>query len=184
MARRLSCAVSVALASIALVGSTVVANAGGFIREIKAGALAHDVGGLWSGFSLERDAVDLNVEVILSPSLPLLWGTIRPALGGTLNLRGDTSHAYLDARWEIEAPSGVFFSAGIGAAIHDGHLDPDAWDRKALGSRVLFHIPIELGYRLDQYNSLSVYFEHMSNAGLARSNEGMDFLGVRYGYRF
>ena len=57
-------------------------------------------------------------------------------------------------------------------------------DRKAFGSRVLFHIPVELGYRFDQHNSLSVYFEHMSNAGLASSNEGMDFLGMRYGYKF
>ncbi len=164
--------------------STVPSSAGGFVRELKAGALAHDVDGLWSGFSLEREAVDLNVEVILSPSLPFLWGAIRPALGGTLNVHGDTSHAYLDARWEVDTPSGIFFAVGLGAALHDGHLDPDALDRKALGSRVLFHIPVEIGYRLDGHNSLSVYFEHLSNAGLADVNEGIDFLGVRYGYRF
>lgn len=165
-----------------LVGDTAAAS--GFIREIKGGALAHDVDGLWSGFSLEREAIDLNIEVVLSPSMPLLWGAIRPAVGGTVNFNGDTSHAYLDARWEVEAPSGVFFAIGLGAAVHDGRIDPDKWDRKALGSRVLFHIPLELGYRFDQHNSLSVYFEHMSNAGLTDSNEGMDFLGIRYGYRF
>jgi lipid A 3-O-deacylase len=160
------------------------AAAEGFVRELKAGALAHDFDGMWSGFSLERRGVDLNLELILSPSLPFLWGAIRPAVGGTLNLRGDTSNVYVDARWEIEATSGIFFALGIGAALHDGHLDPDAWDRKALGSRVLFHVPIELGYRFDQHNSLSVYFEHMSNGNFASPNEGMDFLGIRYGYRF
>ena len=161
-----------------------VASASGLVREIKAGALAHDVDGLWSGFSLERQSVDLNLEAILTPSMPFLFGTIRPAVGGTLNLDGGTSHGYIDARWEIEAPSGIFFAIGLGAAIHDGRIDPDRLDRKAFGSRVLFHIPIELGYRFDNHNSLSIYFEHMSNAGLASSNEGMDFLGLRYGYRF
>lgn len=183
MRRRLAFA-SMAFAAAASVAGAGMAEAGRFIREIKAGALAHDVDNLWSGFSLERQAVDLNAEVIFSPSLPFLWGAIRPAIGGTLNFNGDTSHAYVDARWEIETPSGIFFATGIGAAVHDGHLDPDSSSRKALGSTVLFHVPIELGYRFDRHNSLSVYFEHMSNAGLADANEGMDFLGVRYGYRF
>ena len=49
---------------------------------------------------------------------------------------------------------------------------------------MLIHVPIELGFRFDQHNSLSIYFEHMSNAGLADANEGMDLLGARYGYRF
>lgn len=180
---RRSYCIFLALAALFLAASSTT-NATGLVREIKAGAVAHDVDGLWSGFSLEREAADLNVEAILSPSVPLLWGVIRPAVGGTVNFNGDTSHAYLDARWEVESPSGIFFAIGLGAAVHDGRIDPDKWDRKALGSRVLFHVPIELGYRFDQHNSLSVYFEHMSNAGLADSNEGMDFLGVRYGYRF
>lgn len=169
---------------LCLAGAVPPADAGGFVYEIKAGVLAHDVDGLWSGFRLEDQAADINLEAILSPSLPFLGGAIRPAVGGTINTRGQTSNAYLDARWEIGSPVGIFFALGLGAAVHNGHLDPDAVDRKALGSRVLFHIPIELGYRFDPHNSLSVYFEHMSNANTFDSNEGMDFLGVRYGYRF
>lgn len=184
MRRRVSFVVSVAFAAAVFVSTAAPSLASGFIREIKAGALAHDVDGLWSGFSREDEAVDLNAEVIFSPSLPFLWGAIRPALGGTLNFQGDTSHAYLDARWEIETPSGIFFAAGIGAAVHDGDLALQSPDRKALGSRVLIHVPIEIGFRLDQQNSLSIYFEHLSNANLADENEGIDYLGVRYGYRF
>jgi lipid A 3-O-deacylase len=172
------------LAALVSASRAAPATADGFVHELKAGALAHDVGGLWSGFQLERDAADLSLEAILSPSTPFLGGTMRLAVGATLNPRGDTRNAYLDARWEIEAPSGIFFAVGLGAAVHDGHLDPDAVDRKALGSRVLFHVPLELGYRFDAHNSLSLYFEHMSNANIAEFNEGMDFLGARYGYRF
>jgi hypothetical protein len=50
---------------------------------------------------------------------------------------------------------------------------------------VLFHIPAEVGYRFDDHTSLSAYFfEHMSNAYTVSPNEGMDRLGIRYGYRF
>ncbi len=170
--------------AMALWAPAAPANAGDFLYEIRGGVVAHDVPGLWSGFRLEHQTADINLEAIFSPALPFMWGTIRPAIGGTINTRGDTSNAYVDARWEIEAPCGVFFAMGLGAAIHDGHVETDALDRKALGSRVLFHIPFELGYRFDQHNSLSIYYEHMSNANTSSVNEGMDFVGARYGYRF
>jgi hypothetical protein len=159
-------------------------HAEGLIEEIRIGGLVHDVPGLWSGFSYERRTIDVNLEALLATSLPVFGGAIRPAVGATINTRGDTSHLYADARWQIELPAGLFFGIGAGAAIHDGHLDPDSQYRKALGSRVLFHFPAELGYRLDAHNSLSVYFEHTSNARLAFPNEGLDRIGVRYGYRF
>lgn len=181
-AGRLAGAASLVL--LALCAAHVPARAGGIVAEIKAGVLAHDVPDLWSGFQLESDAVDVNVELILRPSMPFLWGSISPAIGASINTGGDTSHAYVDARWQIEGPSGLFFAVGLGAAIHDGELDPVALDKKALGSRVLFHIPFEIGVRLDAHNSLSAYFEHTSNANLADFNEGLDRLGVRYGYRY
>jgi hypothetical protein len=46
------------------------------------------------------------------------------------------------------------------------------------------HIPFELGYRFDERQSMSVYFEHMSNGNLADHNEALDSIGIRYGYRF
>ena len=151
--------------------------------ELRAGVLAHDVPGLWSGFRLENGGVDINAE-LLGPGVAFLGGTLRPALGGSVNTSGYTSKAYLDARWEIDLRYGVFFGLGLGAAIHDGNLDPTDPDRKALGSRVLFHIPFELGYRFDERQSISVYFEHTSNGNLADHNEALDNIGVRYGYRF
>ena len=69
--------------------------------------------------------------------------------------------------------------------MHDGAIGPEVGrDKKWLGSSLLFHIPAEIGYRFDSHNSLSVYFEHTSNAYTQDYNEGMDRLGVRYGYRF
>jgi len=151
--------------------------------EFRGGVLAHDVPGLWSGFRLEG-GVDINAELLFGHGLPFLGGTIRPAVGGSVNTEGYTSKAYVDARWEIEGPSGIFFGIGLGGAVHDGLLDPTDPNKKALGSRFLFHIPIEIGLRLDERRSISVYFEHMSNGFLADSNEGLDSIGVRYGYKF
>jgi lipid A 3-O-deacylase len=168
----------------ALCGVVAPALADGLVQELKIGILDHDVPDLWSGFRAEPDSVDINVEALLSPSVPLLGGTVRPALGGTINTVGATSHAYVDARWQYEMPRGVFFGFGLGGAIHNGQLQFDDWDRKALGSRVLFHIPIEIGYRFGAHSSLSAYFEHTSNAFIVEPNEGLDRLGIRYGYRF
>ncbi|MBM3559691.1 MAG: acyloxyacyl hydrolase [Alphaproteobacteria bacterium] len=176
------------LLAIACVGATALllaapAGADGALHEVKAGLLAHDVDGLWSGTSRES-GIDGNLEVILAPSLPLAGGAVRPALGVSLNSAGDASKAYADARWEIDLGEALWFATGIGAAIHNGERRPVRNDRKALGSQVLFHFPIELGLRLDAHNSVSLFFDHISNAWLASPNEGMDTLGVRYGYRF
>jgi hypothetical protein len=172
-----------AVAVVLLVQPDVVL-ADPFVDEFKIGVLWHDVPGLWSGFQAEPNSADINIEALLSPSVAFLGGTIRPAIGGSISTVGATSDAYIDARWQYETPSGIFFGLGLGAAVHDGQLELEDWDRKALGSRVLFHIPAEIGYRFDNHNSLSAYFEHMSNAYTVSPNEGMDRLGIRYGYRF
>lgn len=171
------------LASMAGITGDARAQQVPLIREYRIGLLAHDVPGLWSGFRLER-GMDANVELILSPSVDFLGGSLRPAIGGSVNLSGGTSKAYIDARWMYEAPAGWFVGLGIGAALHDGVLDPTEVDRKALGRRVLFHFPLEVGYRFDGHHSVSLYFDHMSNAYTTTYNEGLDTLGVRYGYKF
>lgn len=176
----------VGLASCALVLglSAPAASAQGILHELKIGGLYHDSPELWSGFQLERRSIDINVEALFGPHIDLLWGAIRPMVGATISTVGATSKAYAGARWEIETNSGLFFGLGLGGAVHDGKLRITDVDRKALGSRLLFHIPIEVGWRWDGHNSLSFYFEHSSNAYTQDHNEGLDGVGMRYGYRF
>lgn len=158
-------------------------SAAGLIHQLKFGVLAHDVGDLWSGFHREN-GVDLNIEVVLAPSLDVLGGKLRPALGGSINTNGDTSKGYFDILWQYNFSSGIFVVTGVGAAVHDGKLHSTHVGRKALGSRVLFHIPLEIGYFLTSRTTFSVYFDHVSNAYTASENEGMDTLGARLGYVF
>ena len=156
----------------------------GLVHEIRTGVLAHDVDGLWSGTQKE-DGIDLNGELIFSrPSFSLLTGTVRPNLGLTLNLNGDTSKLYGGLLWELWATSALFFDLGAGLALHNGELDTSDPDKKSLGSRLLFRIAIELGYALSKHHRVSIMFDHISNAYLANPNEGLDTLGIRYGYRF
>jgi opacity protein-like surface antigen len=153
------------------------------ISELKFGALDHDTPGLWSGFGAERQSVDANFEVLFVPWAYTFGGYLRPALGATINFNGDTSKVYADLRWEREAPSGVFFALGMGAAVHNGEVNLTDPARKALGSPVLFHPSAELGYRWDGVNSISIFADHMSNGFTQRYNDGMDTVGIRYGRR-
>jgi lipid A 3-O-deacylase len=153
------------------------------ISELKFGALYHDPPYLWSNFSVERQTADANFEVLFVPWARTFGGYLRPAIGTSVNFVGGTSKAYADLRWEMEAPSGVFFALGMGAAIHDGELGIVDADHKALGSRVLFHPSAEFGYRFDGVNSISIFADHVSNGFTQRYNEGLDTIGIRYGRR-
>ncbi|MBS0538434.1 MAG: acyloxyacyl hydrolase [Proteobacteria bacterium] len=152
-----------------------------FLYEIRGGVLAHDLH--FVAASHVEQGVSLNAEAAFAPSLPILGGVLRPVLGGTFTTSGGTSWGYLDARWEYSG-SLFFFGIGLGAAIHDAPLGFDQNGQKALGARVLFHIPLEVGLQVTPQNRISAYFEHSSNAYTASPNPGMDNLGIRLAHRF
>jgi len=153
-----------------------------WIYEIRGGVAAHDVPLVAAG-KVEY-GVAINGEVAFAPSLPLFGGNIRPALGGTFATNNGTSFVYLDARWEW-AGSLLFFGFGVGPAIQfDNQLYNSTQDQKALGSRVLFHIPVEIGLQVTPSNRISVYYEHVSNGFTAYPNPGLDNIGVRLAHRF
>ncbi|WP_319522637.1 acyloxyacyl hydrolase [uncultured Desulfosarcina sp.] len=156
----------------------------GLIREIRCGVAAHDVDGLWSGSSKEKGP-DIHAEAIFNrPLFRLFAATAYPDVGADVNTRGNTSKIFggLLLQWEPSGP--FFFSTGAGLALHDGKRDTADTDRKSLGSRVLFRIPVEIGYAITEHHRVTILFDHVSNAYLASPNEGMDTLGIVYGYRF
>jgi lipid A 3-O-deacylase len=156
----------------------------GPVRELRIGLAAHDVDGLWSGDSKEKGP-DLCAEAVFNRSLfHLLSAAAYPNVGVTINTRGDTSKVFGGFRLEWEPVSTLMFSTGLGLALHDGKRDTDSADRKSLGSQVLFRVPIEIGYILSRHHRVVLAFDHISNAYLFSPNEGMDTLGLVYGYRF
>jgi lipid A 3-O-deacylase len=153
-------------------------------REIRAGILVHDVDHLWSNMHVEK-GIDVNLEILFfRPSMSLLYGSIFPNLGITINDRGNTSKIYAGFLWEWTTRHGFFLDLGLGAAIHDGELNTPVPGRKLLGTRALFRIPVEIGFRISGRLRLSVMFSHVSNGYTAEYNQGLDVLGLRCGYCF
>lgn len=191
-------------AAVAAIGISALATTGdvradaGIVDEVKIGVLYHDIGIFGDNF---EEGADINLEVLFtSPDLfydaerPNWLNRLlnpRPHLGASINSDGDTSQIYFGVTWhqdlfvDLARPDdGIFFAFGAGGAVHDGKLDTNDPDRKSLGSRVLFHLSMELGYRFTQHLSASIYGEHSSNANLAKRNEGYDNLGLRLGIAF
>jgi lipid A 3-O-deacylase len=162
---------------------------GGFIDELKLGVLRHDAGIFGDN---KEDGADINLETrFVSPELLRPLFAPRPHLGLSVNTAGDTSQLYAGLTWSLTLTRGLFstsdslyLDASIGGAAHDGKLDIESADRKALGSRFLFRESLELGYSFTPSQSISIMLDHVSNANLANRNEGLDNLGIRYGVKF
>lgn len=154
-----------------------------WLSEIRVGILAHDVP-IWS-LSRKEDGVDFNAEFIFRwPNYFVLSGIVHSNLGVTLNNQGDTSKIYSGFLWEYIWQSGIFIDLGLGLAAHNGELETSDDDKKELGSRILFRIPVEIGLLFAKHHGVSIMFDHVSNAYLADPNEGLDTIGLRYAYRF
>ncbi len=151
------------------------------ISEFRGGILAHDA---VPTLTHKEPGADINLEVLFySPDFLGVIGSPRPHLGFALNTGGDTNQLYAGLTWEWDFWRNMFASLAIGGAIHDGDLDVRRNDKKELGCRVLFRQALELGYRIRQRHGLSLYLDHLSNAGICDQNEGLELLGIRYGYR-
>lgn len=165
----------------------------GVISELRGGVLAHDV-----VFPSTRNlnapnpfhhhferGVNLNAEVVfVSPRFLHVILSPRPRAGGSVNTLGYTSNAYVDLDWRWQLAVGPFFEGFLGVAVHDGKLRNANPEFAELGTRFLFHIGLEAGFRFFDRHGLSLFWEHMSNSALSNKNQGMDSTGIRYGYRF
>lgn len=149
--------------------------------ELRLGVLAHDVEFFTDH---EENGTDVNVE-LLWRRFGTLWGMdLRPHLGASLELSGNTSHAYFGLSATTAFMAKGFFEFSLGGAAHDGHINGERPDRKDLGCRLLFRESVSLGFTFGEHSSLSVMGDHISNANLCSINQGLSTVGLRYGYRF
>ncbi len=178
-------------------GAAPTASAQSIISELKIGVLAHDV-----PIMAEQDehGADINAELRFVSPVPDDWLAMvsppwrwvldpRPNIGIDANTAGYTSQAYFGLTWTAVLWQGVFASRdhvdvdiGFGPAFNNGHTVSRT--HASLGSNVLFHPSVELVYWFAPRTNVSVYFDHSSNAGLARHNTGLGNLGVRLGVAF
>ena len=170
---------------------TTPARAEGLIDEVHAGIVAQGFGG--QGVDKEQGAAVNGEFVFHSPDFlsPLL--APRPVVGATIAFDADaTSQIYAGLDWRFDLTERFFVSGGVGGALHNGETDPfdpaidtgRAGHTTFLGCRALFRLNANAGLRVTKRVSASVYWAHLSNAGLCDPNEGLDNLGLRLGLGF
>ncbi len=154
------------------------------LSEVRLGIVHHDTGVFGHN---KEDAVDIALGVRFQPLSGDVWDIVanpRPFLGLNINTAGDTSSLNGGLNWDWTVWNQSFFSFAWGGAVHDGKLSTNKPGRKELGSRVLFYLAAELGYRFGSHQSVAIRLDHMSTAGLTDDNEGLDTVGLVYGYHF
>ncbi len=174
--------IAAALLALAAASAPAAHAQSRWLDEAKLGVNAHDI---TLGGDHEEPGADVNGELLFtSPGLLGAIGSPRPHLGVAVNTSGATSYAYFGLTWTASIFERAFVSGALGGAVHNGEINALVDDRKQLGSRVLFHEYVEVGFRATPVLSLSVFLDHMSNADLARHNAGMTNIGLRTGFKF
>jgi hypothetical protein len=154
----------------------------GVLDEADLGALSHDV---QIGGEHHEPGVDGNAELrFVSPGFLAPIFAPRPNLGVEINSAGKNSYTYAGLVWRAPLFAGLFADLGLGGAIHDGPNRSSTIDHKGLGTRVLFHESMALGYQFTSTWSAAAYIDHVSNADIGRSNPGLTNIGARLGYLF
>lgn len=157
---------------------------GGILSEFRVGVLAHDQGPFSSN---KEKGVDAQFELrFRSPDfLGVIWSPY-PNIGANINTSGNTSSFWLGLVWEKPVWKKMFVGWSMGGAYHTGETDKGtgAADEKELGCNPLFRLAINAGWRFDEHQSLDLILDHISNAKLCDTNEGLENFGLRYGYKF
>jgi lipid A 3-O-deacylase len=155
----------------------------GIISEARAGFLIHDAG-VFGGRKEKSEDVDLELLFTSPESFDFMWSP-RPIVGVHINDSNDTNQLFAGLVWEWWFWKPLYIDFSFGLAVHDGAIDTEELGRKSLGSRVLFREALELGWNFYGGHDIGVMLDHVSHGNLLGSrNEGLDTLGVHYGYRF
>lgn len=176
-----------ASASSGTVGAALGADAPdwrqGWVERVVVGGAAHDP---FETTHREQGA-DLQAEAQFRSLIPEAAGaswmpSLRPTLGGYLNLAGETSLFYGGLTAELAFENGVFIGGFFGLAGHsDGGKSDD------LGCEALFRSAAEAGYRFGA-QAVSAQISHASHGGIlcgdVRKNAGLDQIGLRYSWVF
>lgn len=167
-------------------------------NEFKLGILGHDVDFLGG----KEGGVDINPEISFASPVPDAWAATvpaylrwmvqpRPTIGGEINTAGFTNQAYVGATWSwllasnvVQPADGLVLSYFFGPGFNDGDIVATAPNRKSLGSHILFREALELGYLITPVYQVSGFIDHVSNGGLAKENQSINDVGIRFGVRF
>ena len=167
-----------------------VLESSSWLSEIKFGILKHSAA--ISTSTPKEKGADANFEVLfVSPKfLNYIWSP-RPHIGASVNASSkDTDQVYTGLTWGWEPFKHLFIDASFGFAMHNGvrgtpSNDPLEGRVREFGCDWLFRESLEFGFPFLRVQRVSIMWDHISHGGICASeNEGMDNLGLRYGYQF
>lgn len=116
-------------------------------------------------------------ELYISYDYPTYIGAVQPTAGASIT---DTNDVWIGAggKWSTErisdGPVYIELSLMPGIYIQDEGTD--------LGFPLQFRGSLGAGYHFENGASLSVFFDHRSNANLSDGNIGIETLGIRLSY--
>jgi len=161
------------------------------IAEVRVGITEFDERSLNLSLSTQRaneNSVAINGEILFEEPNFLKWAlSPQPYIGGTINLEGKTSYGGAGLLWRQNFGKKVYGDFAFGLVAHTGtknisdffeRISPNREDIQ-FGSSILFREQVALGYNINKHWSTELFYEHLSNAGLASNNEGADSLGFR-----
>ena len=165
----------------------------GWLSELRLGALKHAVSLV--GNTTKETGMDGNIELLYQTPSWLEWfWSPRPMTGASANASSNnTDIAYTGLTWEWGPWSDLILNFSFGFAIHNGELKydsaqafpEDAGRHREFGCRWLFRETLESGWLLAERHAVTLMWSHYSHGGLCDDkNEGLDNVGIRYGFRF
>lgn len=168
------------------------------VNEIHVGVMDHNICVTNCKNADKEDGPNVEFQVSFDSPSFLNWaGSPQPYLMASVNTAGDTSFAGAGLEWRWNFAGNWALEPGVGVVVHDGESNnpyangtPEAAafaeENVLLGSDVLFRSSIGLTYDFTGPWEAQVFFEHLSHGQILASgrNQGLDQLGVRFGYQF
>jgi hypothetical protein len=152
--------------------------------EVRAGAAVYDFG----PFSPQSfSGAVINGEVLApSPGFLGFIGSPRPYLGADIAVSDHPIHVvYAGLNWEAYLSRRLYLGFSAGGSLNNRRSQTNEHGEvKDLGSSVLFHLQASAGYDFTENMTAQVYINHFSNAQLGSSNDGLESMGARLGFRF
>ncbi|MFO8125555.1 acyloxyacyl hydrolase [Yoonia sp.] len=121
---------------------------------------------------------DIGEEIYAIYDLPKRYGAFQPTAGASLTTDNDV-WVGAGGKWSTEriSDSPIFIELSLMPGVYFSGDGPD------LGFPVQFRGALGAGINFGDTGSLSVVFDHRSNANASETNPGIETLGIRLSYQ-
>lgn len=168
------------------------------IEEVRVGGTLSDLGlkPLFASVYVLPDLSSFDIAKLDSLQFDVLFrapdigafewlGSLRPAIGGVVNLSGRESVVHAGLNWHLPLGDVLYLEAEGGLAVHNGALQGAAPPMQNLGCPVLFHWSYGVGANINEDWTVTANFQHVSNVVFGCTpNDGLNHFGVSLGHKF